>query len=726
MKEYILPELNTNRVYTESDIDAFINTLPDFEIDKSGGKKSIEYICTAAGYDTEFSSFMHENKRVGTVYAWMFGIYDRVILLRSWGKFKEVLDRIRDRYELNFYRRMVVYVHNLSVEFSYMMNRFNWDKVFADRSRSPIVALTNTGFEFRCSARLAGMKLEEVGNPKNALLPHYPGIKKHSGDLDYKLIRHRETPLSVDEVGYCVYDVFVLLAYIHERIYDEHGKLHMVPLTATGYVRRELRQACYEQPGYFTMIHKLRLMNPETYKQMEDCRRGGDTHGNFRKVGFTFYNIGHADLTSSYPASMCMRANYPMSSFKYHQNPSMKQFYELMKHCACMFTAEFWNIRAKENSPDDYISKARTYEVRGYDDNDPNDVDNNNGRIHSAAYIRLPLVDVDLQIIKETYEWDDFKVSDLRTATRGYLPKPIIETVLGYYANKTRLKGVPGQEVMYSQCKKKANSTYGCMVMSALRDEYPFDGWWADPIHPDEESAIKMYDDSKTRFLYFAWGVWICANSRYALFTLKRELGDDYIYGDTDSAFFTNPDAHEEYFTKYDAGVRKKMQAMCDHYGIDPDLYEPANKDGERFLLGGWDKEYHRTFKCLGAKRYMCDCWDKKKQEWYPQITVAGLGKAEGLKYIQSITPEGGDIYETFTTGLHVPEDSTGKLCHTYFDQSFTTIVKDYLGNECEVTELSGVNLSNTDFSMTMDYGYECFLLEMGGYNFTGVVRSRD
>ena len=46
---------------------------------------------------------------------------------------------------------------------------------------------------------------------------------------------------------------------------------------------------------------------------------------------------------------------------------------------------------------------------------------------------------------------------------------------------------------------------------------------------------IQKYNDSKNRFLYYAWGIWVTAYARRNLWTGILAVGKDYIYSDTDS-----------------------------------------------------------------------------------------------------------------------------------------------------------------------------------------------
>ena len=61
-------------------------------------------------------------------------------------------------------RRLIVYVHNLAFEFSFVKHWFNWNQVFNMEANKPLFGVTNDGFEFRCSYLLSGSSLETVAD----------------------------------------------------------------------------------------------------------------------------------------------------------------------------------------------------------------------------------------------------------------------------------------------------------------------------------------------------------------------------------------------------------------------------------------------------------------------------------------------------------------------------------------------------------------------------------
>src|SRR5699024_8796009 len=196
-------------------------------------------------------------------------------------------------------------------------------------------------------------------------------------------------------------------------------------------------------------------------------------------------------------------------------------------------------------------------------------------------------------------------------------------------------KDVAGREVDYLLSKGMLNSIYGMSVTDVVKEnalyDDPTETW--DTETPNIAEEIVKYNTSKNRFLYYAWGIWVTAYARRNLWTGIIDIGDDYVYSDTDSLKLVNYEKHVEYVEWFDDQIIAKMTALCNHYGFNTDLLNPKTKEGVRKMLGVWDYEgtYNR-FKTLGAKRYLYQDGSKM------QITVAGLPKQNGLKHMMDVS----------------------------------------------------------------------------------------
>lgn len=649
-------------------------------------------------FDIEVSSFYEGDEKRACMYAWVFGMNGRCIRGRTWYEFLEVIQVLKYKYDLNDKKRIVIYVHNLSYEFQFIRKYFEWSNVFSIDSRKPIYAITKDGIEFRCSYLLSGYNLEKLGDN----LTKYK-VKKAVGDLDYRLIRHAKTPLSPKEWGYILNDGLVVMAYIQEEI-ERLGDISKIPLTNTGRVREHCRDRCLRGNNgreYVKLMRKLTL-TVEDYKQLKQAYTGGFTHANVNYVDKVIENVHSFDFSSSYPAVM-LSEKYPMSKAHHTVIDSLdKLLYFINKYC-CMFDVTFYNLQSCVDF-ENYISSSRCK---------PEHFRVNNGRIIEAEKLTMTVTEQDFKIISKMYTWDEMDISNFTYFYKGYLPKDFILTILELYKNKTELKGVEGKEVEYLVSKGMINSCYGMCVTDPCRDEIIYDVAWNER-KGDTESLIKAYNNNYNRVLYYPWGVWITAYARANLFSGILEFKNDYIYSDTDSIKVLNIEAHKRYLAKYNEDVTRKVYDCLKYYNIDTNLSHPKTIKGIEKPIGVWDYEgkYDR-FKTLGAKRYMTE------NEGDINITVAGVSKKAGKKYLKYNYKDNTDIFNHFTENLTFPayynyngeeENGSGKLCHTYIDDYTEGTITDYLNNEFIYNERSSIHMENTEYTMSVESQFKLLI----------------
>lgn len=662
--------------------------------------KKVEYVNLACGFDIETSSVRINGEKAAHMYIWALGLGqgEPVYYGRTWGEFVEVCDHLSETLGLHSKKLLPVYVHNLAYDFQFMRKYFDWIDPFAIDERKPLKAVCTQGIEFRCSYLLSGFNLENTA--KN--LTKYK-TKKLVGDLDHELPRHHKTQLTPKELGYVKNDIEVITSYIQEEI-ETYGDISKIPMTNTGKVRKYVRAECYnakkgsrDKNKYFKYRRIMAdlTLDAETYEQLSSAFMGGFTHANANYTGLTIKGVSSVDFTSSYPSVM-IAEKFPMSRFKPVKLLSTEHFNIIRRKHALIFNLKLTNVKAKI-SQEVYLSEHKCATVNAIV---------NNGRIHSADEIQTTITEVDLDIIERVYTWDDMSVTNVKQARKNYLPYPIVKSILDLYQGKTELKGVVGKEAEYLLSKGMLNSIYGMSVTNVVKDNslYQGDEWVTEEVDPVEE--INIYNESRNRFLYYPWGLWVTAYARRNLWTGILAVGDDYIYSDTDSMKLLNYEKHLPYFKHFDDGIISKMSAMCDFYKLDKKLLYPKTIKGEVKPLGVWDYEgtYDR-FKTLGAKRYMIQDGD------YYEITVAGLGKRKGIEYIKEISGTDPDnIFKTFENTLHVPANKTGKMTLTYIDDELKYKVTDHLGTVATVNPLSGAHMEPCDFTISISNQYEKFL----------------
>lgn len=697
------------------------------EKDLIGSNKGEHFYNIPASFDIETSSFYRDLngdtytyeqvqkldnpkiEKLSTMYIWQLGINGYVIIGRTWEQFKEVINVISEELNLSKNKRLIIFIHNLSFEFQFLRFLFEWYKVFSLDTRKPLYAITDNFIEFRCSYLLSGYALSNVGKQ----LTRYK-VAKMDGDLDYTLIRHSKTELTSTELGYCVNDVRVVMSYIQELIEDNKG-IHRLPLTKTGFVRQYCRNRTLNHSidgrttknwKYVELMDELQLSGLDEFETLQRAFSGGFTHANAYHADEIVSNVDSYDFNSSYPAVM-VAEKYPMSRGVRVQIKSKDHLDFLLSKYCCVFDVEFTNIFAKETQ-DNPISVSKCFIKEN--------VSENNGRVVCATKIMTTITNVDFEVIKDFYSWDDYRIGEMYCYKSEYLPTEFIHSVLKLYEAKTQLKGVEDREVEYMNSKEMLNSTYGMCVTNPLREEFTYEGEWDTEHLTDDMKREKIYkyNNSKNRFLFYPWGIFITAYARRNLFTAIKQTKDDYIYSDTDSVKITNGDRHKKYFRDYNNDLANKLRKACTYHGLPYSLCEPENIKGITKILGLWDYEgrYDR-FKTLGAKRYMIECDNALKVggvEYKHSLTVSGVNKYSAIPYLTNLS-KGGDIFDLFTNYLQIPASDTGKNIHTYVDYNIEGKITDYKGDVNEYKELSGLHLEPTGYSFNLSVMYLNYLM---------------
>ena len=683
----------------------------DHTCSKGREENKIIYYNIPAAFDIETSSFYKGKEKQGCMYIWQLGICGYNFTGRTWEGLIEALRAIKEALDISDKKRLVVYTHNLSYEFQWMRKYFKWKQVFAIDSRKVAYAVTEDGFEFRCSYILTGKGLEMVGNDLTVL----PCDKLHT--LKYDLVRLPTSEILPEEMDYAINDIRVVQHLILEKIMQD-GNIAKIPLTKTGYCRRFLKSKCLygDQRGhkgitgnqftkYSRLMRALKLDGYREYKLNKEAFMGGFTHSNPKRTRKTIKEqVGSIDYTSDYPFHMVAYPRYPMSSGEFVRPRTWAEVEHNLKYYACIFEIELFDVKSTFFN-DFYIPRSKCRCVKG-------EVISN-GRIVSAECLTMTMTELDFEIIEKTYTFDRKKtrIGYFVRYRRGYLPTPIVEAVLQLYKDKTELKGVEGREEYYQLRKELLNSCYGCIVTDILRPEQIYkDDEWRDPKAPEIEEAIEKYNNKKDRFLFYPWGVFVTALARKSLWSGIIEFGDDYIYSDTDSIKAVNIDKHEHYIRNYNRHCHVLLEEAMKYHGLDPELCHPKTQKGVEKWLGEWDFEglYDPNgFKTLGCKRYMT----LKKGEL--SITVSGLNKKVAVPYMLKKYKTVKRCFKMFDDDLKIPAGQTGKLTHTYIDDECSGEIMDYKGKVGRYHEKSFIHLEDQEYNLGISQTFKDFIYSL-------------
>ena len=596
------------------------------------------------------------------MYIWQLQLgKDVTVIGRSWREFFELLLKIRRLLRGDW---LVIYVHSLSFEFQFLKGLYDFqeDEVFCTDSRQILKCTMFDCFEFRCSYLLSNMSLDEFTKRMGV------ENKKLSG-FDYAKVRYPDTELSDFEIQYCINDVQGLVQALYKSFEIEGDNVDTVPLTSTGYVRRDAKHGM-EQFNH----DQLEEMLPDVrvYTLLREAFRGGNTHANRWYSDEIIEKVKSVDRVSSYPDVM-INCKFPMMKFYKEPDPvTIHRLKDLIwKHKKpVVMRIAFYNLDLKDllnGAP--YLTKDKSRNIsNGVFDN---------GRILRADYLETTLTDLDFKIVLGMYKWTSCNPYEVYTSVYKPLPDALKNVILKYYIDKTELKGLPDQEVYYTKSKNKLNSCYGMTAQDPVKQSIKFrEGEYVLDLQ-DIEDLLKT--SNKKAFLSYAWGVWVTAWARYRLQEVIDIAGHNFIYCDTDSVKYIGDIDIDEYNrqrikdSRLNKAYAKDRKGVIHYMGVFENEIENA------------DKAYDR-FKTMGAKKYVYELDGKL------HITIAGVSKKEGAKELGCI--------ENFREGF-VFHDAGGTES-IFNDNIDMTVERD--GHQIRITDNIVIKPSTYTLGLTAEY----------------------
>lgn len=627
-----------------------------------GTKVRKKYKDIVTSFDIETTSIQDEQQSFMYVWQWALGP-SLVVMGRTWNEFLEFTGKLHEA--LNDDEWIVVFVHNLSFEFQFLSGIYPFceDEVFAVGSRK-VLKCDMLGFlEYRCSLLHSGMSLEKW--TKRLGVEH----GKLSGeDFDYSKIRGPWTELSDYELQYCLNDVLGVVEAIEYECKMDDDNLYTLPLTSTGYVRRDAKHAMENVNHYW-----MNQIQPtwHVYCMLREAFRGGNTHANRYYAGRILKNVKSCDRSSSYPDAL-VNCEYPMRPFHEYGPATMEEVIRMItvRHKAVLMRVKIWNLRLKDDGwgcP--YISYDKVRHcIRPALDN---------GRILEAEYLETTITDIDFQIILSEYDFDDMDPYDVCHSTYGKLPKEYTDLIISYYEKKTTLKGVKDQEYYYNRSKERLNSLYGLTAQDPVKisDVYR-NGHWTWP--EDEDPKDLLYKTTRKSFLPYQWGVWCTSHGRMQLERGIRMAGDNFVYTDTDSIkYIGDIDLH-----KLNAPILKASKESG---------AQATDPSGVTHYMGVFEVEGEMSeFATLGAKKY-CFVEDGELH-----ITIAGVNKKKGAEELQ----KAGGI-SAFRTGFVFHEGGGNEVVYNDLTEPYHVDVD---GHDVEITKNVFIVPSEYTLGVTDEY----------------------
>ena len=440
------------------------------------------------------------------------------------------------------------------------------------------------------------------------------GVKSYKLKMNYKKRRYWYTDLTPKELAYCINDVRGLVQAIEKEMQRDNDNLYTIPLTSTGYARRDAKKAMH---GVSQSFIKNQLPDWEIYKLLREAFRGGNTHASRYYSNQILDDLQSVDASSMYP-TMIVTGLFPVSKFTILKQCSVTKLKQIIekRQKAVLIRCRLLNVRLKNDLvPVPYIPQSKCMGIKGgaYD----------NGRVLSADIIeQITLTDIDYKIICDQYEFD-LELITVATARYGLLPKQLRDLVMSYYVRKTDLKNKPGDnehsaefyKLLYDKSKNLLNAQYGMMAQDPVKETIKYIN--SDDLYTTEHDKpleTLLEEHNSKAFLVYQWGCWVTCRARELLQQGIDNCGPYFVYCDTDSCKYIGDNVD---WNKINA-ERKKIAEHFGAYADDP--------NGKRHYMGIFEKEEHiKQFKTMGAKKYAYyDDNDKL------HITIAGVNKKIG------------------------------------------------------------------------------------------------
>lgn len=592
---------------------------------KSHRKGDYKLLTEPIFLDTETSWNHDEENPVGWIYQWAIRFGCDTVTGRKPSELITTLKRIASTYEADESNRIIVYCHNLSYDIQYLKNwlfvSFGVWKILAI-SPHHFITFECGPFVFKCSYMLSNRSLAKWG--KDLAIEQ----KKLEGAIDYDLIRYQDTPLTDIDNAYMEYDVLALQECIRKQLKIYGDDITSIPLTSTGYVRRDARTNARKDPSDWDKFQACK-MTLTIYSMLLSAFAGGFTHGNRHLADKTIKcKIGHRDFTSHYPTQQMLHL-FPCGPWFNITEPTIEKIKQWQKRGYCLvFEVAFRDVELiNKQHPMPYLQASK---VRAGARSKLACVEDNGRILKVDGIFSVCVTEVDWEIIERMYNWNDCKILTAKRSAAKPLPKWMRETVLKYFHGKTFYKEEGKKEkdperkadlaISLMKSKNGLNGIYGLTATRPVRQELVLDedGNWRTDESKTDEQKLKDFYKTKNSFMRYAWGVWTTAYARYQLMEAVELIANNhpegynaFLYADTDSVFYKMHPQTEAAFDKWN----EEMKQQAEKAGAFTEY------DGKKVFMNQMDEEGEgiTAFRFLHAKCYAYETSEGLK------ATIAGV-----------------------------------------------------------------------------------------------------
>lgn len=578
------------------------------------------------------------------IYLWQFCENGDFIYGRYIEEFVDYLDEFAELNELNENKKAVIFVHNLSYEWQFIKHYFTIEKAFFMDSHD-VLYFETPQYIFKCTYHLTNLSLRNWAKSINDI----PVLKT---SLEYKKIRYPWTPLTVEELEYAKNDVLIIYYGIKEKL--KNDTLYSLPLTATGYVRRNFRNSCKNDKEW-AEFYRSQQMDAKRYMLYRAAFFGGQVFLNPIFYNKIIRGVHSFDKASDYPYQLVAK-EYPKDRGCYISDLDMFDFLTIIER-GDLWVAKitFTNFKLNKYSYP-FIQKYKCLHIENGRFE--------SGRVISADMLQIVLTSIDFNSASLFYSFNILKIHEIIVhKKKGLLPKVFRNLCLKNYANKTKYKNDSEHIIEYKASKSDNNSAYGMTVTDMLRDAFELNEdltvtvTRSSSLSVDEiQTKLDKFYKNKNNFLPYSIGVFCVAHARADLVEPIAEMKMDFVYCDTDCVKCFED--YSEYFTKINKNIYNYLSTLYSE-----EDFAPKDIKGVRHCIGAWECESPPggyRFRGYGAKKYIVAENDKRT------ATVAGCSKQGILNYYRV---KGKDPLIAFDELTEIPPTYSGRTSSTYIDE---------------------------------------------------------
>lgn len=594
-------------------------------IRKRNGEERISYIYAPLFLDTETSHNHIKESPITWIYQWALEFDELCVSGRTPTQLIDVLKKFKKTYQLDNMHRILIYIHNASYDLTYLMpyieEAFGQGKILAIKPHK-IISFTVDGFEFRCSYMLSNRSLKAWGEYTNA------EVVKAVDTISYDEIRYQDSELNCDDWFYMINDIYAM-KYAYNKMLDMfNDDITTIPLTNTGYIRRDMRNESKIDPQNRENFLKSQLTY-DLYRLFRSEFSGGLTHGNRLYINKTIKaKIEHYDYKSHYPSCQQLKY-YPVTAFELYykwrdgREPlSMSELLTLCKKYCVIMEITFQNFYIKDNVYLPCISQSKTEKGKRSPliytiDREGKHRGTDNGKVmYMQGFTTLALTELDFKWILKQYTFDSIKVECCYIAERGSMPKYFTDVLHRYFYIKENAEGIQREKA-----KNNLNAGYGMSAQDPVRMEIEYNrdnGEWTSLKEYNEEyitEKLSKFYKSRNNFFSYQVGCYVTSHARDCLLSMVEMCGKKYLYADTDSIFFIHDDNIIDKIKKYNDDIISD----CEARGL-----FVKNKKGGKSYYGTFEDE-HDNIICMRYLHAKCYAYIDDKEDLH--VTIAGVTK---------------------------------------------------------------------------------------------------